>query len=177
VRGCRACLPQCRHSTLNTRDNGSWTGTNDNTVWYGSNHEAAGYDQRTQEYALFHFNYEHEFKVRATRPQGVVVSAGEATQLRHVSARVRVRVRWCTTRACACAVLLKIPSNLAAKREWELSAEGREELRALVKAPRLTWRYSPFDFFAAPPCGTPGGGHCPLAPVPAHVADNNENPR
>jgi hypothetical protein len=62
---------------------------------------------------------------------------------------------------------------LAGKRQSELSAEGREELRALVKAPRLTWRYSPFDFFAAPPCGTPGGGHCPLAP--AHVADNNES--
>jgi hypothetical protein len=36
----------------------------------------------------------------------------------------------------------------------------------------LTWRYNPFDFFAAPPCDTPGGGHCPQAP--AHVADNNE---
>jgi hypothetical protein len=67
---------------------------------------------------------------------------------------------------------LQTPSDLAAVREGELSAEGREELRALVKAPRLTWRYSPFDFFAAPPCDTPGGGHCPLAP-----AHNNENER
>jgi hypothetical protein len=71
--------------------------------------------------------------------------------------------------------LLKVPSDLAGKRESELSAEGREELRALIKAPRLTWRCNPFDFFAAPPCGTPGGGHCSLAPAPApaHVADNN----
>ncbi len=83
---------------------------------------------------------------------------------------MRVRVRWCV---CGVVLLLQIPSDLAAKRESELSAEGREELRALIKAPRLTWRYSPFDFFAAPPCGTPGGGHCPLAA--AHVADNNES--
>ena len=137
------------------------TGTNNNTVWYGSNHEAAGYDQRTQEYALFHFNYEHEFHVRAML-RVAAVSRGHTYH-------PYVCVRWCGGAVvrvwfCCC--------SHRSQAIWRRCAKGREELRALVKAPRLTWRYSPFDFFAAPPCDTPGGGHCPLAP-----AHNNENER
>jgi hypothetical protein len=32
-------------------------------MWYGSRQEARGYDLRTREFIMFHFNYEHEDKV------------------------------------------------------------------------------------------------------------------
>ncbi|ELR15713.1 uncharacterized protein ACA1_378630 [Acanthamoeba castellanii str. Neff] len=77
-------------------------------VWYGSRREAKGYDRRTEEYVVFHYNYEHEEN---------------------------------------------IPNALAKK--------NSDEVHALLSVQRMAWKYYPFDFHAAPPCDTPGGGNCP----------------
>ena len=39
-------------------------GSEKTCVWYGSRREAKGYDRRTEEYVVFHYNYEHEENVR-----------------------------------------------------------------------------------------------------------------
>jgi hypothetical protein len=48
---------------------------------------------------------------------------------------------------------MQIPNALVKK--------SSDEVRALLDVRRMAWSYYPFDFNAALPCDTPGGGNCP----------------
>lgn len=110
-------------------------GSEKTCVWYGSRREAKGYDRRTEEYVVFHYNYEHEEDVR--QPGHAVFMPTSISSL---------------TLACGSRAA-QIPNALVKK--------SSDEVRALLDVRRLAWTYYPFDFNAALPCGTPGGGNCP----------------
>ncbi len=67
-------------------------GSEKTCVWYGSRREAKGYDRRTEEYVVFHYNYEHEEDVR--QPIHAVFMPTPIISLTLSCGSCRFRMRW-----------------------------------------------------------------------------------